>query len=205
MDTFAQITIPMLILLALRVDTRKILLMLPFTFLIDLDVFFAGTHRLLFHNVFVAFLLPFAYLLYIDNYHKKYFDYAWIAIFFMVSSLILDLGQGVALFYPISTDFYYLQTEILFKFWGPIPVPDIVFDFGTWTAEQTVVVSENLGAKDTVTRYPSMSNTSFGLFSTLIIAALMYYEKSFQFLTEIKSLIKDIIDYFSSFLKSNIK
>lgn len=205
MDTFAQITIPFLILLALRVDTRKVLLMLPFTFLIDLDVFFAGTHRLLFHNIFVACLLPLAYLIYIKEYHKKYFEYAWIAFFFIISSLILDLGQGVALIYPLSTDFYYLQAEILFKFWGPIPIPDIVFNFGTWAAEKTVIVSENIGAKETVTRYPSMSNTSFGLFFTLLIAAVMYYEKSFQLLKEVKSLIEDVIKQLMMKIKEIIK
>lgn len=204
MDTFAQITIPVLILFALRVDTRKVLLMLPFTFLIDLDVFFAGTHRLLFHNLFVAFLLPMAYLLYINRFHKKYYEYAWIAFFFIISSLILDLGQGVALIYPLSTDFYYIHAEILFKFWGPLPIPDLVFDFGTWAAEQTVVVSQNLGAKETVTRYPSMSNTSFGLFFTLLIAALMYYEKSFLFLKEVRSLLEDIVNKISSKIKEII-
>ncbi|MFW6176082.1 MAG: hypothetical protein ACOC40_00125 [Thermoplasmatota archaeon] len=201
MDTFAQITIPILILLALRIDTRKVLLMLPFTLLIDLDVFFAGTHRLLFHNLFVAGLLPLAYIIYIKKYHRKYFEYAWIAFFFIISSLILDLGQGVALIYPISTNFYYVHAEIMFQFWGPIPLPDLVFDFGIWEAEQTVIVSENLGAKETVTRYPSMSNTSFGLFFTLIIAALMYYEKSYLFLKELKSLLKDILNYIKNKLK----
>lgn len=205
MDTFAQITIPVLILLALRVNTRKILLMLPFTFLIDLDVFFDGTHRLLFHNIFVAVLLPLACVFYVKEYYREYFDYAWIAFFFIISSLILDLGQGVALIYPISTDFYYLEAEILFKFWGPIPIPDIVFNFGTWAAERTAIVSQNMGAKDTVTRYPSMSNTSFGLFFTLLIAALMYYEKSFIFLKEVKSLIKDIFEYVISRIKEIIK
>ena len=205
MDTFAQITIPVLILLALRVDTRKILLMLPFTFLIDLDVFFAGTHRLLFHNIFVAGLLPLAFVFYVKEYYREYFEYAWIAFFFIISSLILDIGQGVALIYPISTDFYYLEAEILFKFWGPIPIPDLIFNFGTWAAEHTAVVSQNMGAKDTVTRYPSMSNTSFGLFFTLLIAALMYYEKSFIFLKEIKSLVKDILGYVVSRIKEIIK
>ncbi|MFW5927649.1 MAG: hypothetical protein ACOCSL_00495 [Thermoplasmatota archaeon] len=204
MDTFAQITIPVLILLALRVDTRKVLLMLPFTFLIDLDVFFAGTHRLLFHNLFVAVLLPLAFLIYINKYYKKYYDYALIAFFFIVSSLILDLGQGVALIYPLSTDYYYIHAEILFKFWGPFPIPDLVLDFGTWAAEQTAVVSQNMGAKETVTRYPSMSNTSFGLFFTLLIAALMYYEKSFLFLNEVKSLLEDIIKEISSKIKEII-
>lgn len=201
MDTFAQIMIPFLILLALRVDTRKVLLMLPFTILIDLDVFFAGTHRLLFHNLFVAVLLPLAFLVYINQFYKKYYEYAFIAVFFMISSLILDLGQGVALIYPLSTNFYYIHAEILFNFWGPIPIPDLVFDFGTWAAEQTAVVSQNLGAKETVERYPSMSNTSFGLFFTLSIAALMYYEKSFLFLKEVKTLLKDIVKKISSKIK----
>ena len=202
MDTFAQITIPIIILLALRVDTRKILLMFPFTFLIDLDVFFAGTHRLLFHNIFVAVLLPLAFLMYIKKYQRKYTEYAWIAIFFLISSLILDLNQGVAFFYPLTTDFFYLQAELLFRFWGPLPIPDISLNFGAWAAEQTAVVRENLGAKETITRYPSMSNTSFGLFFSLVIAALMYYEKSYTFLKEVWSLINDIKDYMLSKLKT---
>ncbi len=196
MDTFAHIAIPLLILLALRVDTRKVLLMLPFAVIMDLDFFFRGMHRMLFHNIFIAIIIPLIVIIYLDRKHPKYREYGLIAFFFLLSHLILDLGEGMALLYPFVTDYYYFEMELFFQFLGPIPIPDISLDMGVIMAEDTAIVGENQGAVEGVTQYPSVSNISSGLFLTLVVAALMYYQKSFSFLEEIWNLLLDIKEYF---------
>ncbi len=201
MDTFAQIMIPFLIVLAARVDTRKALLMLPFTLVLDLDIFFPGLHRSLFHNVFVAFIIPLIIVILVYKYKPKHFQYAWIAFFFIIASLILDLGTSVALFYPFVRDFYYFRVSLYLQSLGPLFVPDLHIEMGVWAAETTQIVSENMGASDTATSYPSVSETSSGLFFTLGVAALMYYEKSFQFLRDVRALVLDIIGW----LKGKVK
>lgn len=200
MDTFAQLTIPLIILLAMRIKTRKAVLMLPAALLIDLDVFFRY-HRLLFHNIFVAFLLPLLIVLYIKKYRSEYFDYAWIGFFYVFSSLLFDLGQGVALIYPITSNFYFFKASIFVQIWHGIPLPDPQISYGIWSASQTVSVGESLGAAETSARYASMSQTSVGLLFTLLLAAAMYFRKSHTFLKEIWELIVDI----SKFIKTKIR
>lgn len=200
MDTFAQVTIPLIILLALRVDTRKAVLMLPLTLVLDLDVFFRY-HRLLFHNMFVAFLLPLLFVIYIYRYYPKYFDYSWIGFFYIFSSLIFDLGEGIALLYPLSQNFYFFKTSLYLQFWGPLPLPDLHWSFGIWSASSTAAIGEQLGAAETASRYPSMSETSTGLLITILLAAGMYFKKSRRFLEEIWLLLKDIVEYILSATK----
>lgn len=194
MDTFTQVTIPLIVLLALRVKTRKAVLMLPATVLIDLDVFFRY-HRLLFHNIFVAFFLPLLVVFYVKKYHPEYFDYAWIGLFYVFTSLLFDLSQGVALFYPITSNFYFIKTSIYVQIWHGIPLPDPRMSYGIWDPFQTVAIGEKLGAAETSARYASMSETSAGLLFTLIVAALMYFRKSRTFLVEVWELILDIISW----------
>ncbi len=202
MDPFAHITLPLLILLALRVKTRKALLMLPLTLILDFGFFFRGLHRMVFHNVFVAVLIPLVILIYIYRYHSKYESYAFIAFFYLVSHVILDLGKGMAFLYPLTTDFYYFEMQLFFQFLGPIPIPDPTFDFGVIVAEDTAIVGGNMGPKETASQYPSVSNISSGLLFTLIIAAVMYYQKAHTFLDEIRQLLLDIKEEIYEKLKS---
>lgn len=202
MDTFAHITIPLLILLALRVDTRKVLSMLPFAVIMDLDFFFRGMHRMLFHNVFLVIIIPLIVIIYLDKKHPEYRQYGLIVFFFLLAHFILDLGDGMALLYPMVTDYYYFEMELFFQFLGPIPIPDISLDMGVIIAEDTAIVGENQGAVEGATQYPSVSTISSGLFLTLIVAALMYYQKSFTFLEEVWKLVVDVKRYFFDKLTS---
>jgi len=202
MDTAAHIMIPLIILLALRVDTRKVLLMLPFAVVMDLDFFIPGAHRMVFHNVWIAVIIPILVILYLDRFYPEYRSYGLIAFFYLLSHLVLDLAEGIALLYPILTDFYYFEAEMFFQFIGPVPIPDFSINYGVILAEETQIVGETMTAGDTATQYASVSEVSSGLFLTLIVAASMYYEKSFNFLKEIWKLLVDIISYLVERLKS---
>ncbi|MFP4143369.1 MAG: hypothetical protein ACLFSM_09370 [Thermoplasmata archaeon] len=201
MDTFAHITIPLLILLALRVKTRKILLMLPFTVVMDLDYFFV-MGRQLFHNIFFIIIIPLLIIIYLDRKHPEYREYGLIVFFFLLAHMVLDLTQGIAFLYPLITDFYYFEVEMFFQFLGPIPIPDISVDMGMILAEDTVAAGEDVSATETAQTYPSVSNISSGLLLTISVAAVMYYRKSFTFLEEVWDLVVDIIKYFFQKLKS---
>ncbi len=201
MDTFAHITIPLLILLALRIETRKILLMLPFSVIMDLDYLFM-MGRQLFHNVFIVILIPLIVILYLDKKRPEYREYGLIAFFFLLSHFILDLGEGIAMFYPLVSDFYYFEIEMFFQFVGPIPLPDISVDMGVILAEDTVAAGEEVTAAETAETYASVSDISSGLFLTISVAALMYYQKSFTFLKEVWDLLVDIKDFFFEKLRS---
>ncbi|GEM_PF-954802 len=205
MDTAAHIMIPLIILLALRVDTRKVLLMLPFAVVMDLDFFIPGAHRMVFHNVWIVVIIPVLVILYLDRFYPKYRSYGLIAFFYLLSHLVLDLADGVALLYPFVTDFYYFEAEMFFQFIGPVPIPDFSINYGTILAEETQIVRETMTAGDTATQYASVSEVSSGLFLTLIVAAFMYYEKSFKFLKEVWDLFVDIISYFVERLKTLFK
>ncbi|MEF8874099.1 MAG: hypothetical protein V5A88_05455 [Candidatus Thermoplasmatota archaeon] len=171
----------------------------------DLDFFVPGAHRLLFHNLFIGVVIPILIIIYLHRYYPKYREYGLIAFFYLVAHLILDLGVSIGLFYPIITDFYYFEAEMFFQFWGPVPVPDLALDYGVISAEDTQIVSENMTAGDTATQYASVSEISSGLFLTLVVAAVMYYEKSFTFLKEVWKLLIDIKDFVFQKIKSFLR
>ncbi len=167
--------------------------MLPLAVIPDVDIFFRA-HRLLFHNVFVLVLLPLLLGYYIYHYHRKYFPYAWIGIFYLAAHLILDLSEGVALLYPLTTDFYTIQANMAFGFWNGIPYPSFRFIFNIIPAERTVAIGDKLGPGEALTRYESVSDVSSGLLFTIVVAGLMYFDKGKRFLVIVKELIFDILN-----------
>ncbi len=193
MDTFAHIVIPLLVLLALRVDTRKALIILPLAVLPDVDIFLRA-HRLLFHNVFVLVLLPLLIGYYVYTYHRKYFPFAWIGIFYLIAHMILDFSEGMALLYPLTTDFYTIQANMVFGFWNGIPYPSFRFIFNIIPAETTVAIGDKLSPGEAVTRYESVSNVSSGLLFTIMVAGLMYFDKGKRFLVIVKELTLEIFN-----------
>jgi len=106
------------------------------------------------------------------------------------------------MFYPLVSDFYYFEIEMFFQFVGPIPLPDISVDMGVILAEDTVAAGEEVTAAETAETYASVSDISSGLFLTISVAALMYYQKSFTFLKEVWDLLVDIKDFFFEKLRS---
>jgi len=110
----------------------------------------------------------------------------------MVSHLILDITEGIALFYPVLTTFYDIEVSLYIQdFIGPIPIPDFSIIVNTVEAHQTVAVGEGLGATETARRYPTMDDVSVALLFTLIVASIMYFKKSFVFIKEAYKLILD--------------
>ncbi len=106
--------IPLLLILALRLAPPRVaLLMLPFTWLPDLD-FWVGVHRGTTSNVFI--LLPTIYLWYRwRNQDSKRSTYAGIATFYLASHLLMDLfAGGIMPLWPVwnETVFWHFLIQI---------------------------------------------------------------------------------------------
>ncbi len=105
--------IPLLLLLALRLTSVRVaLLMLPFTWLADLDYWF-GFHRATTSNIF--WLLPFLLAWYLWREHRPtWAPYAAVASYYLASHMILDIfAGGVVLFWPLWDQTFFWQILVL--------------------------------------------------------------------------------------------
>lgn len=108
---FSHIFIPLAILLIfsgkLGLDKRKIIILSFFGILPDLDVIFF--HRMTFHNILSALIIP--VLIFIFTRNK---EIAEIIFFYLLSHLILDIfNGGIATLYPFYDGIYFINAEII--------------------------------------------------------------------------------------------
>jgi len=118
MDPVLHILLPLLLLLAVKIDPKKALLLAPLAVLPDFDALF-GLHRALFHSFIPLVVLPLGFVLYSKWYRPEWMLGSMIALFYLLSHLVLDLG-GVAFLYPFTTDQLYFDPEIEFNLQGGI-------------------------------------------------------------------------------------
>ncbi len=197
MDTITHLIIPFLVLLALRVDAKKAVLMLPFAVIIDIDIFIPGVHRMLLHNIFVVIVIPAIILLYLDRYHPEYKEYGLIAFFYLGSHLLLDLGEGMALFYPLSTDFFHIEAMLTSQYWNSIPLPSIYLDYGITSASEITYIAEDQTAAEIAAHDVPITRLPLSLVLTVLFGAGLYYKRSANFLREMKQLISDFKELIS--------
>jgi membrane-bound metal-dependent hydrolase YbcI (DUF457 family) len=142
MDPLMHILLPVLFLLAIRMDPRMVLLYSPFTILPDFDAAF-GLHRAAFHSFIVAVLLPVALLAYSKYKRPEWTLASTLILFYLASHIVLDLG-GVAFLWPFTTDMFYFDPQVTFKIQGGIAF-GFDLDYGVRPFEQmgtTYFVSE---------------------------------------------------------------
>jgi hypothetical protein len=116
MDPFSHLILPSLALMALGFDRKKVLTYAPLALFSDL-MYFTPFHRNL-SNSFI-FLGIVSVILYkaLKNKHD-----AKIAIFFLLSHPILDLGGYSAIFYPLLPHYFMLTSELVYnRFTGFLP------------------------------------------------------------------------------------
>ena len=84
--------------------------------LIDLDHFFYGFERLLFHNIFFTVALPSAIMITVFLYKTDYYtkSFSVMLFLFLSSHLILDIftEPGVAVFYPLSSQYFAIKFNV---------------------------------------------------------------------------------------------
>lgn len=102
MDPLMHLLLPLLFLLALRVDTRKAVLLAPLAVLPDLDALF-GLHRALGHSFVPVLVIPMAILAYAKFKKPEWMLAAVLTQFYLASHVVLDLGE-VAFLWPIMRE-----------------------------------------------------------------------------------------------------
>lgn len=105
-----HLLLPLLFLLALRVDARRAVLLAPLAVLPDLDALF-GLHRALGHSFIPVLVLPMAILVYARLRRPEWMAAALLVQFYLASHVVLDLG-GVAFLWPVVQEQFYVQLGV---------------------------------------------------------------------------------------------
>jgi len=112
MDPFQHLLLPLLFLLAIRIDTRRALLFAPLAVLPDFDALF-GLHRALGHSFIPIMVVPIAIVLYSRFVRPEWLLSALVVQFYLASHVVLDLG-GVAFLWPVVPEQFYFEPGITF-------------------------------------------------------------------------------------------
>jgi membrane-bound metal-dependent hydrolase YbcI (DUF457 family) len=118
MDPLMHVLLPLLFLLALRIDTKKVILLAPLAILPDFDAAF-NLHRAVFHSFIPVVILPVSLILYSRVKRPDWMLSALVVFFYLASHVVLDLG-GVAFAWPFTTDMLYFDPEVTFNMQGGI-------------------------------------------------------------------------------------
>jgi hypothetical protein len=118
-----HLLIPTLVALALhRWPTRLVLLMMPLAEFADLD-FFLAPHRALAHNLFIPVIAGLAWWQ-LRAQGSQHADAALLATFLLASHPLMDLfAGGVALFWPLWDQTFFLDVQILIDTRTLQPIP----------------------------------------------------------------------------------
>ncbi|MBN1678081.1 MAG: metal-dependent hydrolase [Candidatus Thermoplasmatota archaeon] len=133
MDPFMHLLLPLLFLLAVRVDAKKAILFAPLAILPDFDALF-GLHRALFHSFIPILVIPLAFVVYSKLRRPEWMFGSVIALFYLSSHVVLDLG-GVAFFWPFVQEQFYFVPEVQFNLQGGVNF-NISIDYGMKELEE---------------------------------------------------------------------
>ena len=127
MDPFQHLLLPLLFLLAIRIDAKKAVLFAPLAVLPDFDALF-GLHRALGHSFIPILVVPMLIIAYAKLRRPEWLLSALIVQFYLASHVVLDLG-GVAFLWPFATEQFYFEPTITFGVEGGLDFT-IVFNYG---------------------------------------------------------------------------
>jgi hypothetical protein len=127
MDPLLHLLLPVLFLLALRIDTRKVLMLAPLAIFPDFDAVF-GLHRAVFHSFIPILVLPLSFIIFSKLKRPEWMLSAMLVQFYLASHIVLDLG-GVAFLWPFLKDQLFFDPVINFNLQGGVNFM-IHFDYG---------------------------------------------------------------------------
>lgn len=134
MDPASHLILPLLILLAARLDARLVVPLSIFAILPDLDSLL-GPHRMVLHNVFIIVVIPLAFILIARWKRPSLVLPGLIVLFYLGSHILLDLG-GVALLYPFYDGAFYFVPHLDF-YTAPSIGFNFIVEWGVRTLEPT--------------------------------------------------------------------
>jgi len=177
MDPLMHLMLPMLLLLALRIEPRKVVMFAPLAILVDLDALF-GLHRALFHSFIPILVLPAILLAYSK---PEWMLSSVLVMFYLVSHVVLDLG-GVAFLWPFVHDQFYLDPQITFA-------ASDGFDIG-FSLEYGMKPLEPMGTTSLLSDY------GFGLIFLGVFAAVVFRKEALGSLRGLLSVFKGLLSRF---------
>lgn len=153
-----HILLPLLVLLALRVDTRLSVLLAPVAILPDFDAAF-GLHRAVLHSFIPVVVVPVGLVLYARYRRPEWMMPALLVQFYMASHVVLDLG-GVAFLWPFTLDMFYFDPQLKFNLQGGINFE--------WHLDMGIREYVKMGETDFI------SEAGFALLMLMVLAAVVY-------------------------------
>jgi membrane-bound metal-dependent hydrolase YbcI (DUF457 family) len=127
MDPVLHLLLPVLFLLAMRIDTRKVLMFAPLAIFPDFDAVFE-LHRAVFHSFIPILVLPIGLIVFSKLKRPEWMLRAMLVQFFLASHIVLDLG-GVAFLWPFVKDQLFFDPVVNFNLQGGVNFI-IHFDYG---------------------------------------------------------------------------
>ena len=175
MDPVMHLLLPLLMLLALRIETRAVILLAPLTILPDFDAFF-GLHRAVFHSFIPVLVIPIMLILYSRFKRPEWMLPALVVQFYMVSHVALDLG-GVAFLWPFTTDMFYIDPELKFNMQGGLNFE--------WHFEAGIRDYQEMVETDFI------AESTFGLLALVVIAAVVYRREARSAIVRIWTIVRE--------------
>jgi membrane-bound metal-dependent hydrolase YbcI (DUF457 family) len=175
MDPVLHIALPLLLLLALRVDARMAVLLAPLAIFPDFDAAF-GLHRAAFHNFFVIIVIPVALLVYSRLERPSWLPWALVAQFYLASHVVLDLA-GVAFLWPFVTDQIYFDPQITFNLQGGV---NFAFHL-----EYGLMPYQPMGTTDFI------SEAGFALMFLAVLMVVVFRKEALASLRSLWRIVKD--------------
>jgi membrane-bound metal-dependent hydrolase YbcI (DUF457 family) len=176
MDPVLHLALPLLFLLALRVDTRMAVLLAPLAIFPDFDAAF-GLHRAALHNFIFIIVLPVTLIAYSKLVKPTWLPWALVAQFYLASHVVLDLG-GVAFMWPIVEDQIFFDPEITFNLQGGV-------NFG-FSLEYGLRPYSPMGTTD------FLSESGFALIFLAVLVAGVFRKEALSSLRRLWTIVKGI-------------
>ena len=170
-----HLLLPLLMLLALRIETRTVILLAPLTILPDFDAFF-GLHRAVFHSFIPVLVVPVCLILYSKYKRPEWMLSALIVQFYLASHVALDLG-GVAFLWPFTTDMFYIDPELRFNMQGGLNFE--------WHFDAGIKDYQEMAETDFI------AESTFGLLALIVIAAVIYRREARSAIVRIWTIVRE--------------
>lgn len=171
-----HLVLPMLLLLALRLEPRRVLILAPLAIVPDLDA--VWLHRAALHNIFITLALPLAFIVYSKLKRPDLFMSTLIAQFYLFSHVVLDLG-GVSILWPFVEDMWYFNPDITLTVRGGIDV-SFDLDYG-WKEYQSMGTSSIL------------SDYGFAVLFLSILMLAVFRKEAFAILKAYFGFVKEVL------------
>lgn len=173
-----HLVLPLLFLLALRIDAKKALIFAPLAVLPDFDALF-GLHRALGHSFIPILVAPMAILLYSRFRRPEWILSAVLVQFYLASHVVLDLG-GVAFLWPVVEEQFFLDLGITFTASDGFDI-GFVLDYGM----------RDLADMGTTS---ILSNVGFALILLGALSVAVFRKEAAAALKEALSMVKSAFD-----------